>query len=386
MIPAPGGFGAGARSRLLPASVTLRYFGAAVAFHVLGWLALLDGAGDLLRFAAYGGLGPALAALHLITLGVLTMTAVGATLQLLPVATRQPVRSLAAVKLAWWLLAPGVALFALGATAYRPALLGIGAAAVVAALERLGVKPGDRIGLFAPNRPEWHIADFAVLGLGAVDGVLLDLGVSWFHLKTAERGFSFQIDGPLDMRMDTSRPRTAADLVNSLSRDELAKLIREYGEEHRAGAIAKAIEKARARRPITSTVQLAEIVSSVFPPHPPRRVHPATLTFQALRIAVNDELGALREGVGRIIGLLKPGGRLVVITFHSLEDRIVKQAFAVAAKGCVCPPKLPVCSCGRKPALKILTHRPIIAGAEELAQNPAARSAKLRAAEKLAHA
>ena len=224
------------------------------------------------------------------------------------------------------------------------------------------------------------------VGLGAVDGVLLVLGVSWLHLKTAERGFSFQIDGPLDMRRDTSRPRTAADLVNSLSRDELAKLIREYGEEHRAGAIAKAIEKARARRPITSTVQLAEIVSSVFPPHPPRRVHPATLTFQALRIAVNDELGALREGVGRIIGLLKPGGRLVVITFHSLEDRIVKQAFAVAAKGCVCPPKLPVCSCGRKPALKILTHRPIIAGAEELAQNPAARSAKLRAAEKLAHA
>ena len=134
MIPAPGGFGAGARSRLLPASVTLRYFGAAVAFHVLAWLVLLASAGDMLRFATYGGLGPALAALHLLTLGVLTMTALGATLQLLPVATRQPVRSLAAVKLTWWLFAPGVALFALGAAAYRPALLGLGAAALVAAL------------------------------------------------------------------------------------------------------------------------------------------------------------------------------------------------------------------------------------------------------------
>jgi len=216
-----------------------------------------------------------------------------------------------------------------------------------------------------------------------VDGVLLDLGISWFHVKTPERGFSFQMDGPLDMRMDTSRPQTAADLVNGLSRDELAKVIREYGEERRAGAIARAIEKARARRPITSTVQLAEIVSSAFPPYPPRRIHPATLTFQALRIAVNDELVALRDGVSRIIPLLNPGGRFAVITFHSLEDRVVKQAFAAAAKGCICPPKLPVCSCGKKPALKILTQRPIVAGADEVIKNPASRSAKLRAAEKL---
>jgi 16S rRNA (cytosine1402-N4)-methyltransferase len=220
-------------------------------------------------------------------------------------------------------------------------------------------------------------------GYAAVDGVLLDLGVSWFHLKTPERGFSFQTDGPLDMRMDRGRQQTAADLVNGLPRNELAALIREYGEERRAGAIARAIEKARARRPIMSTVQLADIVSSVFPPYPPRRIHPATLTFQALRIAVNDELDALREGIAGIIALLKPGGKFAVITFHSLEDRIVKQAFVSAAKACVCPPKMPVCSCGRKPLLKILTRHPVVAGAAEVEQNPAARSAKLRAAEKL---
>jgi 16S rRNA (cytosine1402-N4)-methyltransferase len=224
------------------------------------------------------------------------------------------------------------------------------------------------------------------LGHGAVDGVLLDLGVSWFHVKTPERGFSFRLDGPLDMRMDLNRPRTAADLVNGLSRDELAKIIREYGEEPRAGAVARAIEKARTRRPITSTLQLAEIVSSAFPPYPPRRIHPATLTFQALRIAVNDELGALREGLGKIIPLLAPGGRIVVITFHSLEDRIVKQTFVAAARGCICPPKLPVCACGKKPVLRVLTQRPVTAGQDEVAQNPASRSAKLRAAEKLQQA
>jgi 16S rRNA (cytosine1402-N4)-methyltransferase len=220
-------------------------------------------------------------------------------------------------------------------------------------------------------------------GYTVVDGVLLDLGVSWFQLKTPGRGFSFSADGPLDMRMDANTPQTAAELVNGLSRKELAKIISEYGEEKRAGAIAKAIDTARAQRPITGTVRLAGIVASVFPPYPPRRIHPATLTFQALRIAVNDELGALRDGISRIIPLLKPGGRFVVIAFHSLEDRIVKQAFAAAAKGCICPPKLPVCACGVRPTLKILTKRPIIAGPDEVDRNIAARSAKLRAAEKL---
>ena len=223
----------------------------------------------------------------------------------------------------------------------------------------------------------------STLGYDAVDGVLLDLGISWFHLKTPERGFSFMLDGPLDMRMDMSRPQTAADLVNTLPREELVKIIREYGEDHRANAIARAIEKARARGPITSTAQLATIVSSVFPPFPPRRIHPATLTFQALRIAVNDELGALRDGLDRILPVLKPGGRIAVITFHSLEDRMVKQTFVNEAKACVCPPKMPVCACGKKPGLRVLTTKPVMAGDEEVRTNPAARSAKLRAAEKL---
>ncbi len=221
------------------------------------------------------------------------------------------------------------------------------------------------------------------VGYKQVDGVLLDLGVSWFHLKSPERGFSFMLEGPLDMRMDRSRQQTAADIVNTLPRADLAKIIREYGEERRAGAIARAIEKARAREPIRTTVQLARIVSGVFPPYPRRRIHPATLTFQALRIAVNDEIGALREGLGRIIPLLKSGARLAVISFHSLEDRVVKQTFARTAKGCVCPPKMPVCTCNQRPSLKVVTSRPIMPGTEEMERNPAARSAKLRGAEKL---
>lgn len=223
----------------------------------------------------------------------------------------------------------------------------------------------------------------AGLKYGPVDGVLLDLGVSWFHLKSPERGFSFMLEGPLDMRMDRGSPRTAADLVNTLPVRELAKIIGEYGEERKAGAIARAIEKARAREPITNTAQLARIVSSVFPPYPPRRIHPATLTFQALRIAVNDEMGALQEGVDRIIPLIKTGGRLAVISFHSLEDRIVKQTFVSAAKECTCPPKMPVCICNKPPVLKVLTKRPVVAGQDEVERNPASRSAKLRAAEKL---
>jgi 16S rRNA (cytosine1402-N4)-methyltransferase len=223
----------------------------------------------------------------------------------------------------------------------------------------------------------------AELKIERVDGVLLDLGLSWFHLRSPERGFSFMSEGPLDMRMDADRSTTAADLVNTLSRHDLARIIREYGEESKAYAIAKAIERARDREPITTTTQLSQIVSSVFPPYPPRRIHPATLTFQALRIAVNDELGALREGLDQAIGLLRPGGRAAIISFHSLEDRIVKQSFAARAKGCICPPRLPVCRCGKKPDLKVLTKRPVMASEDETASNPAARSAKLRAAEKL---
>ncbi len=220
------------------------------------------------------------------------------------------------------------------------------------------------------------------LGFPAVDGFLLDLGLSWFHVGSAERGFSFRVDGPLDMRMDSRTAVTAADLVNTLSRQELVRILSEYGEEKKANAIAKAVERARGRGPITSTVQLAEIVSSVFPPFPPRRTHPATLTFQALRIAVNDELGALREGLESMIAMLRPGGRIAVISFHSLEDRIVKQLFAEHAKACVCPPRMPVCRCGKRADLKVLTKRPITAEEQEVSENPAARSAKLRVAEK----
>jgi 16S rRNA (cytosine1402-N4)-methyltransferase len=244
---------------------------------------------------------------------------------------------------------------------------------------------GDRV-IIRQNNFRFVLQVLTELGIQAVDGALLDLGVSWYHLKTPERGFSFQQDGPLDMRMDTSLGQSAADLVNALSRGELARIIREYGEENRAGAIARAIEKARSRGPITRTVQLAEIVSSVFPSHPLRRIHPATLTFQALRIAVNDEMGSLREGLDSLIQVVKPGGRIVVITFHSLEDRIVKQTFVKAAKGCACPPKMPVCACGKKPVLTVITHRPVMAGQAEVENNPAARSAKLRAAEKLSQA
>jgi 16S rRNA (cytosine1402-N4)-methyltransferase len=222
------------------------------------------------------------------------------------------------------------------------------------------------------------------LGIDAVDGIMLDLGLSWFHLKDAGRGFSFLADGPLDMRMDASGRTTAADLVNGLPRKELARILREYGEEKKANAIAKAIEQARSRGPITSTVQLAQIVSSVFPPYPPRRIHSATLTFQALRIAVNDELGAVRTVLEQAVPLLLPGGRIAVISFHSLEDRIVKQAFVEHARDCVCPPRMPVCRCGKQADLRIVTKRPLLASDEEVAANPAARSAKLRAAERIA--
>jgi 16S rRNA (cytosine1402-N4)-methyltransferase len=222
------------------------------------------------------------------------------------------------------------------------------------------------------------------LGTAAVDGILLDLGLSWFHLRSPERGFSFLADGPLDMRMDPRSGATAASLVNGLSRAELARVLREYGEEKKANAIAKAIEQARSRGPITSTMQLAEIVSSVFPPYPPRRVHPATLTFQALRIAVNDELGALRDVLEQSVPLLRPGGRIAVITFHSLEDRIVKHFFAEQARSCVCPPRMPVCRCGKRAELTVVTKRPVMPSDDEIERNPASRSAKLRAAQRTA--
>lgn len=230
-----------------------------------------------------------------------------------------------------------------------------------------------------------HLASvLAELGLEAVHGILLDLGVSSFQLDRPERGFSYREDGPLDMRMDPSLPVSAADLVARLSATELAEVFRRYGEEPHARRIAEALVAQRARQPITRTGQLYRLVQEALPPPARHRaLHAAQRVFQALRIAVNDELSALEEVLPQAVDLLLPGGRMAVISFHSLEDRRVKRFFAEEAKGCVCPPGSPACACGRKPRLRILTRRPVMADLEELARNPRAASARLRAAERL---
>ena len=217
-------------------------------------------------------------------------------------------------------------------------------------------------------------------GFVPADGVLMDLGISSDQLEEGERGFSFLRPGPLDMRMDPSLPRTAADLVNTLSERELARLIRTYGEERYARRIARAIV---AHRPLHTTTELAELIARVVPRRRGQRLHPATRTFQALRIAVNDELGALERALPQALRVLRSGGRLVVITFHSLEDRIVKQFFRREAQDCLCPPHQPVCTCGHTAQVRILTRKPVTPSPEEIARNPRARSAKLRAVEKL---
>jgi 16S rRNA (cytosine1402-N4)-methyltransferase len=221
------------------------------------------------------------------------------------------------------------------------------------------------------------------LDIAPVDGVLLDMGVSSWQLLTAERGFSFQSDAMLDMRMDRSQSRTAADIVNETPENELADIIYQYGEERMSRRIAAAIANEREIAPITRCAQLAGIISRVIPARGRQSIHPATRTFQALRIAVNEELRGLEEFLLEITGLLKPRGRLVVIAFHSLEDRIVKRALRKLAGQCVCeaPPEL--CRCDRRVSVKILTSRPMKPGPEELAVNPRARSARLRAAEKI---
>jgi 16S rRNA (cytosine1402-N4)-methyltransferase len=214
------------------------------------------------------------------------------------------------------------------------------------------------------------------LNLGGVDGVLLDLGVSAMQLANPAQGFSFQLAGPLDMRLDPTTSRTAADLVNSLPERDLADLIYQYGEEPASRAIARAIARAR---PIRTTSELSQIVSQVVKRH---RIHPATRTFQALRIAVNDELTRLREGLSAAVSVLKSGGRLVVITFHSLEDRIVKRFFSREARDCICPPEILVCTCHHRATLDVVTRKPIRPGDREIARNPRSRSAKLRIAAK----
>lgn len=224
----------------------------------------------------------------------------------------------------------------------------------------------------------------ASLGVSGVHGVLLDLGVSSFQLDEPERGFTYRFDAPLDMRMDPVRqPRTAAHLVNTLSAEELTRIFREYGEERFAQRIARHIVAKRRTSPFSTTGQLVDAIKEAVPAAARRTgPHPARRTFQALRIAVNDELGALQEGLRAAVDALLPGGRIVVISFHSLEDRIVKQTFNELARGCECPPDFPVCRCGKEPLLRILTRRPLVPGSGELELNPRARSARLRAAER----
>ena len=220
-------------------------------------------------------------------------------------------------------------------------------------------------------------------GITRIVGLLMDLGVSSPQLDTPERGFSIQHDGPLDMRMNPSQKTSAADLLKELSDAELAAIIKNFGEERYSKRIVRAIRKEQAERPITTTGQLSRIVARVVTSPRHTRIHPATRTFQALRIAVNDELEQLKLALQGVIGLLNSTARLVVISFHSLEDRIVKTFFRDEQKGCSCPPKIPMCICGRTQTLKILTRKSIVPSEEEVARNPRSISAKLRVAERI---
>ena len=255
--------------------------------------------------------------------------------------------------------------------------------ALAAASQRL--KPfGER---FCPIRANFAEMEqvLAAEGIAGLDGVLLDIGVSSHQLDEPDRGFSYMQDGPLDMRMDRRGGQTAADLVAELSESELANLIYRYGEEKFSRRIARRIVEQRAQTPIESTKQLAELISAAIPAAQRRKEkqHPAKRTFQALRIAVNDELGVLERGLVAAFASLKSGGRLSVITFHSLEDRMVKNYFAGLAKGCECPPEFPVCVCGKQPQALLITKRTQTATEDELQSNQRARSAKLRTVEKL---
>jgi 16S rRNA (cytosine1402-N4)-methyltransferase len=227
---------------------------------------------------------------------------------------------------------------------------------------------------------EQHLDD---LGVSALDGFILDIGVSSHQLDSVNRGFSFQHDAPLDMRMDTSQGQTAADLLNGLPEHELERIIWDYGEERWAKRIASFIVKARLEEPIAGTLQLVDIIKGAVPKAKwDERIHPATRTFQAIRIAVNRELENLEKGLRAAIEHLRPGGRGVVISFHSLEDRIVKHIFREYTTGCICPRNLPVCVCNSRPRVQILTNRPVMASDEEINGNPRSRSAKLRSLEK----
>jgi len=222
------------------------------------------------------------------------------------------------------------------------------------------------------------------LSLSSVQGILVDLGVSSHQLDDPQRGFSYQKEGPLDMRMDPNIPSTAADLINQMPEAELARIIKSYGEERWAKRIASFIADERRQKPLATTGQLVSVIKKAIPAGAREEGgHPAKRTFQAVRIAVNNELGNLEEALQEMPDLLAPGGRLVVISFHSLEDKIVKNLFGRLAKGCVCPPKQPICTCGLKPVLRLLNRTPLRPSPKEMEDNPRSRSAKLRAAEKL---
>jgi len=223
-----------------------------------------------------------------------------------------------------------------------------------------------------------------VLSGTRVDGILMDLGVSSFMFDDPSRGFSLVKDGPLDMRMDRSQSLTAEKIVNTYSERELSRIFRGYGEERYANRIARRIALERAKKPITRTLELAQIVMDAVPHSKRMRIHPATRVFMALRIEVNGELERLESAVRSAVEHLNPGGRLAVIAFHSLEDRIIKRTFASMAKGCVCPPHVPVCVCGKKPVVKLVTRKAIKPGSAEMSRNPRSRSARLRCAERIA--
>jgi len=253
--------------------------------------------------------------------------------------------------------------------------------AIDAAKERL-IKYGKNLKLVLGN-----FADIKgilnELKIAKVDGILLDLGVSSHQIDEAERGFSIRNDGPLDMRMDKDQKLTAADIVNTYSAQDLAKIIFEFGEERLSRKIGRYIVKQREKNPFRTTLELSEAIKASLGRIPPKRVFDAvTRTFQALRIAVNDELKSLSRALEDSIGLLDPAGRIVVISYHSLEDRIVKNAFRANEKVCTCPRQAPVCTCGKVPKLKVLTKKPVAASEEEVRVNPRSRSAKLRAAER----
>ena len=240
----------------------------------------------------------------------------------------------------------------------------------------------DRVTLVHSNFCE--IAQvLADMNISGVDGILLDLGVSSPQLDEVSRGFSYMGDAPLDMRMNSEDSLTAFDVVNTWSYEELRRILYDYGEERYAPQIANAICRRREAAPIETTLELVDIIRSAMPPAALReKQHPAKRSFQAIRIAVNDELGSVEKVMEDAIPCLNPGGRLAIITFHSLEDRIVKNGMTAASKGCTCPPNFPVCVCGKKPKVRLISKKPIVSGQEELDRNPRARSAKLRVCEK----